>query len=46
LANISDRINAELCTYDADDLRGDGTTRHLIASRAESILADVQAFMQ
>ena len=46
LANISDRINAELCTYDADDLRGDEAARHLIASRAESILADVHAFMQ
>jgi hypothetical protein len=46
LATISDRINAELCTYDADDLRGDEAIRHLIASRAESILADVQAFMQ
>ena len=46
LAGISDRINAELCTYDANDLRGDEATRHLIASRAESILADVQAFMQ
>jgi hypothetical protein len=46
LADISDRINAELCAYEADDLRGDETTRHLIASRAESILADVQAFMQ
>jgi hypothetical protein len=25
LANISERINAELCTYDADDLRGRGS---------------------
>jgi hypothetical protein len=45
-ATISNRINAELCAYDADDLRGDEVARHLIASRAESILADVQAFMQ
>ena len=46
LTNVSARINAELCAYDADDLRGDEVARHLIASRAESILADVQAFMQ
>jgi hypothetical protein len=25
LANISERINAELCTYDADDPRGRGS---------------------
>jgi hypothetical protein len=46
LANVSDRINAEPCIYDADDLRSDQATRHTIATRAESILADVQTFMQ
>jgi hypothetical protein len=46
LADISDRINAELCAFDADALRGDQATRQLVASRAESILADVHAFMQ
>lgn len=46
LTGISDRITAELCSFDAEDLRADQITRDLIAARAESILGQVQAFMQ
>jgi hypothetical protein len=46
LAKITDRINAELCRFDAVELRCDQMTRQLVASRAESILAEVQTFIQ
>jgi hypothetical protein len=45
LAKIADRMSAELCRDDAKELRENESARASVAAAAESILADVSAYL-
>lgn len=45
LADIVGRIQRDLCTTEAEALRGDDATREKVAKAADKILKDVSAFM-
>lgn len=45
LSDIAGRMKAELCTFEAQELRDDSRLREQTAKAAESILADVSAFL-
>jgi hypothetical protein len=45
LSDVCGRMKAELCTFEAQELRDDSRLREQTAKAAESILADVSAFL-
>jgi hypothetical protein len=45
LLAIADRMQQELCRFNADDLRDKQHLRSQVAMEAESILSDVSSFM-
>jgi hypothetical protein len=45
LSDVCGRLKSELCTFEAQELRDDSRLREQTAKAAESILADVSAFL-